>query len=354
MATIDHRNRALDALRGIAALGVVFFHFGGKGDAPFAFVAGKYGVELFFLISGYVILMSAERKPSSPSFALARFWRLYPTFWLAIAYTLGVLFILGATMPSQPLIAIPFNMLMFPKFFGVEYIDGVYWTLEYELIFYAYVVMLLAIGRLSWCAWILTLCSAVTTLAYFTNLRGIAFEFSPVASSIVNRILFLLLDGKAHLFLLGILAYMAKNQRFTGVHWICVAVALAGIHGDERASYAVMTVVCAMFAWAVWGSARITIPSPLLWLGAISFPLYLIHMRAGKAMLAQFQENGLGWSSAFACAIAITLVAAECIRRIATPRLWWPLRRFVKFSPQKSRYSGEPDAPSMLRTSKSE
>lgn len=326
MTTLNRRNHALDVLRGIAALGVVFFHFGGK-DAPFSFTFGKHGVELFFLISGYVILMSAERKPSPRAFASARFWRLYPTFWLSIAYTLGVLAVLGTAMPANPLIQIPFNMLMFPKFFGVDYIDGVYWTLEYELIFYAYVVGLMILGRLSWCAWVLTGVSMITSIAFFTGLRALTLEYSPGAAPVVFRVLFLMLDGKAHLFLLGILAYLAKSGRFRCSHWTAVFVCIAGIGADERASYVNMAVVCGIFALAVWSPSRVNIPRALLWLGAISYPLYLIHMRAGKAMLSWFDARGIAWWWGFGTALVLSLVAAEGIRRLSSFEKWKGIKR---------------------------
>src|SRR6185436_18721223 len=93
----------VDALRGLAALAVVFYHYGQRyrelgADAylsakfpgqfpmngePLAWVSwGHYGVQLFFMISGFVILMTISKVRSLKEFALLRFVRLYPAFWV--------------------------------------------------------------------------------------------------------------------------------------------------------------------------------------------------------------------------------------------------------------------------------
>ena len=84
----------LDALRGLAALAVVLFHYTvyyGKtvdhADNPwFRFSYGHYGVMLFFMISGFVILMTLDRTKTVWDFAVARFCRLYPVYWAAMLF----------------------------------------------------------------------------------------------------------------------------------------------------------------------------------------------------------------------------------------------------------------------------
>ena len=68
----------LDALRGLAALAVVAFHYttlygelyGHSGPPPLSFGFGNYGVHLFFLISGFVIFMTLERTRSAMDFVV--------------------------------------------------------------------------------------------------------------------------------------------------------------------------------------------------------------------------------------------------------------------------------------------
>ena len=89
------RLSALDALRGIAALGVVLFHYlpyydklyGHSFSTPDTLGFGRYGVHLFFILSGFVIFMTLERTRSASWFGLARAFRLLPALWAGIVLT---------------------------------------------------------------------------------------------------------------------------------------------------------------------------------------------------------------------------------------------------------------------------
>src|SRR5580693_8571417 len=81
----------LDALRGIAALCVVYAHFGTRvlprvHTAVYnVFDPGLYGVLVFFLVSGYIVPASLERRGSVRTFWVGRLFRLFPLFVFAIA-----------------------------------------------------------------------------------------------------------------------------------------------------------------------------------------------------------------------------------------------------------------------------
>jgi peptidoglycan/LPS O-acetylase OafA/YrhL len=83
----------LDVFRGVAALWVAMFHLTLRYDEAFLhqpaplkpLLDGTYGVELFFMISGFVILMTLQRSRSWVDFAVHRFARLYPAYWLSVA-----------------------------------------------------------------------------------------------------------------------------------------------------------------------------------------------------------------------------------------------------------------------------
>lgn len=150
----------LDYARFFAALSVVLFHFFYNGITNgkvtsiektwFADIAsyGHFGVQFFFIISGYVIFFSIKNK-SAASFMKSRLKRLYPTYWFAVIFTSFFAFIwaqgteLAVTM-QQSLV----NLTMLHKFVGVDSVDGVYWTLVYEIVFYAIVFLILLFGNL--------------------------------------------------------------------------------------------------------------------------------------------------------------------------------------------------------------
>jgi peptidoglycan/LPS O-acetylase OafA/YrhL len=154
-AAPKHRRLAwLDALRGFAALCVVFDHGSTLMLEPIRdflyrwLDLGEYGVFVFFLISGYIIPASLERKGSVRGFWTSRLFRLYPMYAVALAlaalaYHTGYGTIRGAEhQPAQSVLA---WLLMLPNLLTGPNVPNVTWTLSYEMVFY-----LLLVGLFSW------------------------------------------------------------------------------------------------------------------------------------------------------------------------------------------------------------
>lgn len=144
------RLQALDLIRFIAALAVVFYHYLAQPNSNFPQLAavaqfGYLGVPLFFMISGFVIAASAEHR-APLQFVISRAARLYPAFWIAVLLTAAALWLLGTTSPSA--LQILANLTMLNDYMGIANIDGVYWTLQVELKFYACVFLLMALRLL--------------------------------------------------------------------------------------------------------------------------------------------------------------------------------------------------------------
>src|SRR5262245_34438087 len=135
----------IDSLRGLAALSVVLFHYttrfaelyGPTERMTVAFPYGFYGVNLFFIISGFVIFMTLERTRRPMDFVVSRFSRLYPAYWTCVAITFAVTHWLGLPYKTVDLLSALANFTMIQGFWGVPHVGGVYWTLEVELLLYA-------------------------------------------------------------------------------------------------------------------------------------------------------------------------------------------------------------------------
>lgn len=149
-----HKQRRLlelDGLRGIAAVMVVIYHYFIRYDEIYghtfkAFPViefGKYGVNLFFMISGFVIFWTISKTAKPSGFIWSRFSRLYPVYWAALLITFAVISLCG--LPGREISNVDFiyNFLMFHQYFDVKHLDGVYWTLTLELSFYFWMLMLL-------------------------------------------------------------------------------------------------------------------------------------------------------------------------------------------------------------------
>jgi peptidoglycan/LPS O-acetylase OafA/YrhL len=104
----------LDAMRGLAASSVLLFHFG-------VFKYGCTGVDLFFIISGFVIFMSLEKSASLKRFWLSRLIRLFPSYWLSVIITIASVSLIGHEV-SKGLGFVIGNVLMLQPLFKTTYI----------------------------------------------------------------------------------------------------------------------------------------------------------------------------------------------------------------------------------------
>lgn len=153
----------IDTLRGIAVLSVVLQHLleqivskQATGEyywwfhnaIGYYFNFGRFGVVLFFFVSGFVIPYSfpATATPIR-DFTISRFFRLYPAYWLSMIVMLIVAPIIeGKTFPLSQVVT---NVTMFQMFLNVPSIRISYWTLGVELMFYAGCIALFAVGFLN-------------------------------------------------------------------------------------------------------------------------------------------------------------------------------------------------------------
>ena len=150
----------IDVLRFLAATLVCLFHIAfmntkAPQSAAFAISGGTFdyefihpltsigwvGVQVFFVISGFVIFGSA--KGSAAAFARGRVLRLYPAVWVCAPISLLLSLAFAAYPSSEALTRIARSVLLWPK---GNWVDGVYWTLGIEIFFYFVVFILLALN----------------------------------------------------------------------------------------------------------------------------------------------------------------------------------------------------------------
>ena len=147
----------LDAIRGIAAMLVVIEHifeqyfpaFGEWSLTHFRF--GEFGVTVFFLVSGYIIPASLERRGSLKEFWVGRFFRLFPLYWacllaMLVLHKLDLYRGFSTAYLDGWLGHTAINATMLQNFASTPLAMGQSWTLAYEMVFYIVVCVLFAAG----------------------------------------------------------------------------------------------------------------------------------------------------------------------------------------------------------------
>lgn len=194
---VSHRFENIDAMRGLAAVLVVWLHAADAFQVIPSVVAtinpshvlaevlgvGRMGVVIFFAISGYVIVptIRGPRIETIKDFLIKRFFRLYPLFWFAV-----ITFAVAAWLETGKhfsLGVIAANLTMVPLEFGVRQVMGHFWTLEVELVFYVLVLTLFwcgALQRESLIAWSLLGVSIAWNLLYRTKLASVTVAHNMV------------------------------------------------------------------------------------------------------------------------------------------------------------------------------
>lgn len=287
------RHGELDALRGVAAVMVMAYHytshygelFGHAAEPGPTFPPGRYGVQLFFVISGFVIFLTLERSGSVRDFVANRISRLYPAYWACVLATAGVL--AAWPLPGLEVTAgqVVINLSMAQYWLLTEPVDGVYWTLSVELAFYAFMVALRVLGWLGrverWVSVWLALEVAVR----------VADEQGVMAISPLIRTALLLDHG--HYFFAGVLFHRISQGGGSVWRWVligaCVATAWVVRDGEHAAALAA---VCLVFALFARGKLRWLATAPLMFLGDLSYPLYLLHQNIGYVVISALQKGG--------------------------------------------------------------
>lgn len=331
------RVNEIDLLRFLAVLGVVFFHYGFRGYQtgsmpvqPYQagasiFQYGYLGVNLFFMISGFVILMTAARG-SLREFVISRMARLYPALWACCTITFLMIMAVGDPRYSASFSHYLVNLTMLNGFVGVESIDGVYWSLFVELRFYALVALVLFLGKIH----------KAEVFLLFWLVCSILLECFPV-----SKLRYLFITEYSPFFIAGAACYLilAQGISLRRVSIIIISWVLAlfksvteipRLEHEFKSTmnpYAVAMAVTAFFAIMMLIALRKTgwFSRPRWMLaGVLTYPLYLLHQKIGFMVFrlgySKVNMHLLFWGVFVASLIAAGLVHA-LIERPSSPVL---------------------------------
>lgn len=351
------RMALLDALRLFAALVVVLFHYtawhhthwdpAGTQTAAQSwpllsqFTAyGNLGVQLFFVLSGLVVLRSVEGRGGS-AFIASRVSRLVPALWFVVLFTGGLQLIAWSDPnPGLRWSDLPLSAVLGSELAQRPWVDGVMWTLWVEVRFYAMllVLLLLARGRTSMfvgfaVAWPLIAAAVAAS-------RG----FEHADASFINL---WIMPKYAGLFAAGMLLHVIAKHGGTFVRWCGLAAATAQAVWATAASVpedtfratgvAVSPTVYAAAVLVIVLVVAAIVLTPLRkidwrWLtvaGALTYPLYLIHEIPGWGLIGLLAPV-LPRSVVLAVVLVCVAVAAWLIHRWIERPLGSRLNRWMR------------------------
>lgn len=332
------RIKELDAFRGLAALSVVLYHYTAiyakdfGADAPFYFSYGWLGVPFFFILSGFVITLTIERSSSAWHFLKKRFLRLYPTFWICILFTLGIIWITKSQsvhpMFDRPMVDILFNFTMFHELLNLHHVDAAYWSLLPELLFYLLMAFLLIMGIIKKILWYNGALLLICSIHYFFPIP------------ILGRLLDL---NYVLLFMIGICfyrIYTAQEKPAVYLHILIianliVATALYKVvrpHLELHVLLIAFPLIVAMFYIFMYTKYTFLGKSKfLIFLGFISYPLYLVHQLVGYIVML-FLDQYMGRSLSIISTTVIAILLATSIAYYLEPPVKRILSKFIIYN----------------------
>lgn len=370
----------LDMLRGIAALVVVFDHASYtfmpefRRDVMPEFNTSRFGIMVFFLVSGYIIPASLERRGCVRTFWIGRIFRVYP-LWAAVVAVFLAISLLGiAELPDfggqSAATVFAAHATMLQELLGTPNLLLVLWTLSYEMSFYLLVValftvrlhrhsatvavLLAGLAAVSVTAGIVLPVSALSGLvgtgpliAFASIAMGVAIccasARSPLlrwAGGVLGGMLALVLvpfNGTVPMWeglvilavmFLGTAVHRAENRQSHWRHAACAAavviacaVGSAYRYGDgdhfTRRGWIVAFLLAVLVFGAGMASRRRRVPRPLAGLGTISYSVYLVHpvllAVIDSAIGRRRQDDPLLLTAFFAVLLPLCWVTHRCV-----------------------------------------
>lgn len=318
------RLRELDGLRGIAITAVVVFHYFGRWTVergqplyPYGSVApwttyGAAGVDLFFVVSGFVIFLSLQNSTGFGHFLTKRADRLVPPMLVMSIVTFVTLVLIPTPFMDVRLADfLPSWTFTHPVFFKwldpmVGYVDGAYWTLFYEVRFYALVAAL----------WFFVSREKAQALLVVLALLATAISLALSALDMkqwLSVLELLTMYSKLPLFVAGVFLADVYTRGAMWPRFIVVALLLiAAVAGNGPASAPTLGIIMLMVSAVAlrlrW--AKVFALAPLVYIGAASYSLYLIHQDVGVALIHLMPQEWPLWAHLLGVAAITRLVLA--------------------------------------------
>lgn len=297
MEKTNSRNLIWDVIRGIGALLVLFHHYTRRYDTLFghidtwpvqsAFNLGSWGVCIFFVLTGLFLIPSIYSSRTIGVYYKKRIIRLYPSYIPCVLITWIIMSCVSSIGDRNVgFFQMLGNLTMFQGFLGIPHVDGAYWTLAVQIIVYIIIGALFFIvkkdvGKLLnvLFVWLLIgiMVSVLNNYCGFTKLTFIT-------------------DSKyIHLFIQGIILYcIGEKQGKPNLLYLFMGICLCYDLFWFPISYLVFnTLIIVLMLIVVVKNIELEKKGFFVFIGTISFPLYLLHQNIGYIVIRSLEQVGL-------------------------------------------------------------
>jgi len=293
MKTTNHQYE-LDILRIVGAVSIVLFHYTFRGYAADdmsklffpvlgeVFKYGFLGIYLFFILSGYTIIVSAQNK-NFFNFVYARIFRLYPSFWIAICVTTLAAIFFESSRYHVELNQFFVNLTMLSGYVGIKSVDGAYWFMFVILKFYFLISLILVFKLIEFQKIIAGIWLLLSLIILIYNIPKIGFFLIPNYSPFLIS---------------GMIFYSAKHEGWDTYKYIiqfasfifsqyivCNTIQKFNQHySTELSVYLVFAIILLIYVYMYMStiiSKPLVLPKSIITLSVTTYPLYLIHQNFG-------------------------------------------------------------------------
>jgi len=353
LSGLSDKIEIIQVLRGIAVMMVVFFHLKGimrpddvlRKEFDFLFNAGAAGVDIFFIISGFIMVFvtrkSAGGFTSLKTFLVKRILRIWPLYIIGtLAYAMLIArYNFNSDILLQIIKSIFFIPLSYnkPPFFGYAYLN-IGWSLNYEVYFYILIAISLLSGKYRWYIFtVLTITTLILVPLIFGYLTPHPLKTVNYGSLLLNLITNPIIWEFVYGVVIGLFYINPKFNRFFNsifrIKIVTVTVVvlatwkyLSGFyanHGPFNWGLGMAILFLALIFYTAGKS--FTYPSWLVYLGDMSYSIYIWHIPVAATIPMFFNRLALPAFSygtpAFLLTISLTLIVSHLSHRLLEGKL---------------------------------
>lgn len=343
-ASVTQQLGRLHCLRGIAALGVFYHHLGQFSSTALGSSYGLpgsgllwTGVDLFFVLSGFLMMWTTGQKPGgareSLSFLLTRSARIYPMYWVTLLGTFLLAALFPGALPDGPQCDLLCQVTLLPE--QDEFLIGPAWTLSFEMAFYvlfAALVLLPPQGRIRALAvWTLLVCTLGGLIT--TQVMLVHHIYTPLVLEFLAGIWIAVLIRRGVRLQGWVILIAAGVLLLSGAALFNAVSPSLPSGGAEWARVALCGGPASVIIWRL-ASQDTTAPlTPNRFMGKLgddSYAIYLVHWPIIVVGSTIAPSWGIPTGMQFAAYLAMCLIGTFFLSGLLTKYIGFPTQKFAK------------------------